>query len=94
MITADELKLLCELSKLHLSDEELKEYGKEMTDIIGLMDTIGDSAFEYNPIDMSNAVPFSELREDKIETFDNMSGIVNNGPQVIENQFVVPKIVD
>ncbi len=94
MIKTEDLKLLCELSKLHLSDNELVEYGKEMTDIIALMDNIGDSHFEYNPVDMTNAVPFSELREDKIEAFDNMEGIVKNGPETIENQFVVPKIVD
>ena len=94
MINKEQLTLLCELSKLHLSNEELLEYGKEMTDIIGLMDTIGDSSFEYNPIDMTNAVPFAELRADKVEAFDNMNGIVKNGPQTTENQFVVPKIVD
>ncbi len=94
MIKTEDLKLLCELSKLYLSEEELKEYGKEMTDIIALMDNIGDSDFEYNPIDMTNAVPFAELRADKIEVFDNMDGIVKNGPQTVENQFVVPKIVD
>ncbi len=94
MISKDQLDLLCELSKLYLNEDELLEYGKEMTDIIKLMDTIGDSCFEYNPIDMTNAVPFSELRADKIEIFNNMSGIVENGPRTIENQFVVPKIVD
>ncbi len=94
MITLEQLQLLCELSKLHLTDEELAEYGKEMTEIINLMDNIGDSDFEYNPVDMTNAVPFSELRADEICTFDNMQGIVENGPQTIENQFVVPKIVD
>lgn len=94
MLSMDNLKLLCELSKLGLSEEELLSYGKEMSDIIGLMDTIGDSDFEYNPIDMTNAVPFSELRADKIQSFDNMQGIVENGPKTVENQFVVPKIVD
>ena len=94
MLSMENLKLLCELSKLHLSESELNEYQKEMTDIIELMDNIGESNFEYNPKDMSNAVPFSELRSDEICEFDNMSGIVQNGPEVIENQFVVPKIVD
>ncbi len=94
MLKKEDLQLLCELSKLHLSDAEMETYGKEMSDIIELMDTIGDSNFEYNLIDMSNAVPFSALRGDNIETFNNMDGIVANGPQTIENQFVVPKIVD
>ncbi len=94
MIAKEDLKLLCELSKLYLSEDELNEYCKEMSDIIGLMDTIGESNFEYNMIDNKNAVPFSALRADNVEIYDNMEGIVKNGPQVIENQFVVPKIVD
>ena len=94
MITSDELKLLCDLSRLYIAEDELSDYGKEMSDIINLMDTIGESDFEYNLIDNKNAVPFSSLRDDTVETYDNMSGIVKNGPEVIENQFVVPKVVD
>ena len=94
MIQKQQLELLCELSKLHLSEQELLDYSKEMNDIIGLMDTIGDSDFMYDPIDMTNAVSFSSLREDNIETFDNMKKIVSNGPETLENQFAVPKIVD
>ena len=94
MINKDDLLLLCELSKLKLSDTELLEYGKEMTEIMTLMDTIGESNFEYNPIDMTNAVAFSDLRSDEVETFENMEGIIKNGPKTLENQFVVPKVVD
>ncbi len=94
MINKDDLKLLSELSKLHLSEEEFISFGKDMTEIINLMDTIGDSDFEYNPIDNSNAVEFSSLRSDTVETFENMDSIIKNGPKTSENQFVVPKIVD
>ena len=94
MITKEDLKMLCDLSKLYISEEELDGFGKEMSDSMNLMDTIGESDFEYNPIDMSNAVPFTELRADEVETYENMDGIVALGPEVIENQFVVPKIVD
>ncbi len=94
MITKEDLLSLCELSRLNLSEEELKAYGKSMTDIMTLMDTIGESDFEYNLIDMNNAVPFSSLREDKVVDFENMDKIVENGPQTIENQFIVPKVVD
>ncbi len=94
MITKDDLKVLCELSRLYLSDDEMEEYGKSMTDIMNLMDTIGESNFEYDPIDMGNAAPFSSLRDDTVVTYENMQKIVNNGPETAENQFVVPKVVD
>lgn len=94
MITKDDLITLCELSRLSLSDEELEAYAKSMTDIMTLMDTIGDSDFEYDPVDMSNAVPFTSLRADEVVTCENMDKIVENGPETVENQFVVPKVVD
>ncbi len=94
MITKDDLQMLCELSRLYLSDEELEAYGKSMTDIMNLMDTIGESDFEYDPIDMNNAVSFADLRDDEVVTYDNMSKITENGPETVENQFVVPKVVD
>jgi len=94
MIKEEELRLLCDLSRLYISDDELQSYGKEMTDIINLMDNIGESDFEYNPVDRMNAVPFTQLRTDEVEVCENMQLIVENGPEVIENQFVVPKIVD
>lgn len=94
MITKDDLQTLCELSRLYLSEEELEVYGKSMTDIMALMDTIGDSDFEYDPIDMNNAVKFTDLRGDEVVTYDNMGKITQNGPETIENQFVVPKVVE
>lgn len=94
MITKNDLKMLSDLSRLYLSEEDLEKYGKEMADIMELMDTIGESDFEYNTKDLSAAVPFSSLRSDSVETFDNMEGIVKEGPEVIENMFVVPKVVD
>jgi len=94
MINKDELKLLCDLSRLSLSDEELEKYAGEMADIMNLMDTIGDSDFEYNLIEPENAVPFTSLRADEAVTFPSMDKIIKNGPEVIENMFVVPKVVD
>lgn len=94
MITKDELSLLCELSKLQLTEEEYEKYGREMTGILELMDTIGESDFQYELIDADSAVPFSALRGDDVQPYENMSAIVAGGPEVDENRFAVPKIVD
>ncbi len=94
MITKEELSLLCELSKLQLTEDEYEKYGSEMSGILKLMDTIGESDFQYELIDVDSAVPFSALRDDAVQTYDNMSAIVAGGPEVDDNQFAVPKIVD
>lgn len=94
MITKEDLKMLCDLSRLDLSDNELEFYEKSMQDVMGLMDTIGESDFTYNNKDMENAVSFSELRADEVSTYENMRGILNNGPEVDDDQFVVPKVID
>lgn len=94
MITKEELKNLSDLSRLTLTEKELEKYAKEMADIIKLMDTIGDSNFEYNPLELQNSVPFSSLRKDEVKAFSDMEKIVEGGPEIIENMFVVPKVVD
>ena len=94
MITKDDLKILCDLSRLDLSEEELEFYEKSMQDVMGLMDTIGESDFEYDNKDMENAVSFSELRADEVSAYENMRGILNIGPEVDDDQFVVPKVID
>ena len=94
MISKEELKNLSDLSRLTLTEKELEKYAKEMADIIKLMDTIGDSNFEYNPLELQNSVPFSSLRKDEAKTFSDMEKIVEGGPEIIENMFVVPKVVD
>ncbi len=94
MISKEELKTLADLSRLNLTEAELEKFSKEMTDIMALMDSIGESDFEYNPIEPKNAVPFSSLRSDTPVIFPDMEKIAANGPEVIENMFVVPKVVE
>lgn len=94
MITKDQVKNLADLSRLYVSEEDLNKYSREMEDIIALMDTIGDSDFEYNLIEKETAVPYSSLRRDLEVKFSDMDKIVGEGPETIENMFVVPKVVE
>lgn len=94
MITKEQIKTLADLSRLYISEEELDKYSREMEDIINLMDTIGDSDFEYNLIEKETAVMFSSLRKDEEVKFSDMDKIVAEGPETIENMFVVPKVVE
>ena len=94
MITKEDLTMLGTLSRLYLSDKDLEKYQTEMVSIMELMDTIGESNFEYNAVGSAVAVPFSSLRDDEVKTFSDMDKIVAGGPETIENMFVVPKVVD
>jgi len=57
----DKLKL-AELSALKFSDDEILEFSKDFSDICSLVDKINE--FEYNDNIKSNAIEFSDLRED------------------------------
>ena len=66
MLSMDNLKLLCELSKLHLSEDEMKEYQKEMAGIYTTCvntSTLDESPMAYKNMDeiVANIEPTAEI---------------------------------
>lgn len=87
------VKYLAELGKLEFTDEALAKTAGEMTDIIGLMDTIKDIDVEYDALKDNHNVFLNELRKD-----ENSSSMPSE--KVLQNAvnsggcFVVPKVVE
>ena len=93
MLSMDNLKLLCELSKLHLSEDEMTDYQKEMTDIINLMDTIKDFDISYDDTKDKNEIAYDDLRKDEAKpSFDTEKLQQNTNPR--DNCYVVPKMME
>ena len=87
------VKYLAELGKLEFTDDALAKTAGEMTDIIGLMDTIKDIDVEYDALKDNHNVFLNELRKD-----ENASSMA--AEKVLQNAvnsggcFVVPKVVE
>lgn len=89
----DTIKHLCTLSRLKYSDEDLRRVMGEMTDILRLMDTVGDFKLVYDDTRDGNSVALTELREDTAQPSAPSEQILANAKSS-DGCFIVPKVVD
>ena len=84
---------LAELGKLHFTPDEMETMAKEMTNIIGIMDTVKEIDVVYDAEADNKNIYLNDLREDvKADSFPTEK-ILQNAVQD-ENCFVVPKVVE
>jgi aspartyl-tRNA(Asn)/glutamyl-tRNA(Gln) amidotransferase subunit C len=82
-----------ELGKLAFSDEERGELLADVTEIIGIMDSIRELDITYDPILDNKNVYLPDLRTDGAEPSFDTAKILSNAKQS-ENCFVVPKVIE
>ncbi len=92
MVDLQTTRHLADLSKLAFTDEELETVAGEMSDIVGLMDTIADFTLRAKP-DFSNAADYSALRDDTARPSLPRGQILANAKEKSETFFRVPKVV-
>ena len=86
---------IASLAKLELTDQEIKEYSKDLTNILKWME-------ELKEVDVSNVQPVTsvaknELYERKDNTYKNtveQAKILLNAPEKVGEYFTVPKVID
>ena len=93
-VTKKDVEHVAKLARLGLSEEEKELFTKQLSQILGL----ADSLKKINTKDVaptSHAIPMKNvLRVDKVIPFENVDDILANGPDVEEHMFRVPKIME
>lgn len=84
---------LAKLSKLNFTQTELEQVADDMTDIIGIMDTVKEIDIAYDALLDNKNVFFNGLREDVAEESMPVEKVLKNAENS-ENCFVVPKVVE
>ena len=92
-ISEQEVKKIAELSRLSLTNEELKKRTKDMNNILDYMDTLNEIDTEnveelYNVHDMNNS-----LREDNYESSLDKKDVLENSPNSNSDYIEVPLTV-
>jgi aspartyl-tRNA(Asn)/glutamyl-tRNA(Gln) amidotransferase subunit C len=68
MVSKEEIRHLGQLSKLELTDQELRKYESQIEEIIRYLDVLDRlSLDEIEPV--QSTIKVSELRKDNVETF-------------------------
>ena len=92
-ISEQEVKKIAELSRLSLTNEELKNRTKDMNNILDYMDTLNEIDTEnveelYNVHDMNDS-----LREDNYESSLDKKDVLANSPNSNSDYIEVPLTV-
>ena len=86
---------IASLAKLELTDQEIKEYSKDLTNILKWME-------ELKEVDVSNVKPVTsvtknELYEREDNAYKNMveqEKLLLNAPDKVGEYFTVPKVIE
>ena len=86
---------IASLAKLELTDQEIKEYSKDLTNILKWME-------ELKEVDVSNVQPVTSVTKNELyEREDNaykemveQEKILLNAPEKVGEYFTVPKVIE
>ncbi|MGM0444763.1 MAG: Asp-tRNA(Asn)/Glu-tRNA(Gln) amidotransferase subunit GatC [Bacillota bacterium] len=94
MINEKEVKYIADLASLKLSDDEVKTFSKQLSDILDYVEKLDELDTE-GIVPTAYTVPVKNvLREDKVEDSLDIEKALQNAPEKTNNQFRVPKIMD
>lgn len=86
-----DIKHIAKLSRLHIEEEELASYEKEMLNMIGMVEAMPEIKDELH-IDETNVMTLraDELNDNRI----SRDVMLKNAPKVVAGCVVVPKTVE
>ena len=86
---------IASLAKLELTDQEIKEYSKDLTNILKWME-------ELKEVDVSNVEPITSVIKNELYEREDISyqntvqqeRILLNAPEKVGEYFTVPKVIE
>ena len=85
---------IAKLCRIKIKEHEIEELSTQLSSILNWVE-------QLNEVNTDNVEPLSNvsmaellLREDKENAEDKSKEVLNNAPEVLENYFVVPKVVE
>jgi aspartyl-tRNA(Asn)/glutamyl-tRNA(Gln) amidotransferase subunit C len=92
MITKNQIEHLAKLARLKLSEVEVENLSKDLTEILTYVEKINEINLE-NVEPLTNILDKLDLREDNHQLTDN-SLIIENFPEKEDDYLKVPKILE
>lgn len=82
------------LARLGLTDKEKELFAKQLGDILKYAENLNKLDIKGVP-PTSHAIPMKNvMREDVIEKCEDIDAILRNGPEIEDNMFRVPRIME
>lgn len=92
-VSKEELLHIANLSDLKITDDEVDKYLNNLQDILNYT-----SVLDKVPIDdLGETIGANDnenvFRKDEVEVFENRSGLLENAPDLDEDMFKIPKVI-
>jgi len=92
-VSKEELLHIANLSDLRISEDEIDKYLNNLQDILNYT-----SVLDKVPIDdLGETIGANDnenvFRKDEVEVFENRSGLLENAPDLDEDMFKIPKVI-
>ena len=93
-VSKEELLHIANLADLNIADDEVDKYLKNLEDILNYVEVIQKAPID----DLSETFMANEsanvFRKDEVIDFENKEGIMNNAPELENNMFKIPKVIN
>lgn len=93
-LSKDDVDHIALLARLHLSEEEKERYREQLSNILDHVSKLQELDTKDVPAMASIVVPQSRLRADEPEAAMPRADLLANAPDVEEDQFRVPPVLD
>ena len=93
-VSKEELLHIANLADLNIAVDEVDKYLKNLDDILNYVEVIQKAPID----DLSETFMANEsanvFRKDEVIDFENKEGIMNNAPELENNMFKIPKVIN
>lgn len=93
-VSKEELLHIANLADLNIKDNEVDEYLKNLDDILNYVEIIQSAPIDNLDETIGTNEESNVFRKDEPVEFDNKKGIMDNAPELENNMFNIPKVIN
>ena len=94
IINEDEIRHIAKLASLNLTEDEIKIYTKDLTDILEMANLVNNVNTDNVDETIGTNGLYNVFRKDEIKQNNNRNELLSNAPSQDEGMFRIPKVIN
>lgn len=94
IISEEEVKHIAKLANLNLTEEEIKNYAKDLTDILEMANLVNNVNTDNVDETIGSNELYNVFRKDEIKQNNNRENLLSNAPSQDDGMFRIPKVIN
>ena len=92
-VSKEELLHIANLSDLKIHEDEIEKYLNNLQDILNYIDVLDNAPIDNLDETIGANDNENVFRKDKIDEFDNRDALLENAPDIEDDMFRIPKVI-